>query len=389
MQKDMLVFWVLYLLTLLIFLSKPMVVGWDPSEYLAYGKWLYSGYGFDAGYRPPVWPVILGALWKIGLPMPLTMVTLAFLIYAAIPLFPLAVFKDSRKYIGLVIFSHPIFFNYSHLPLSHIIASLFFVMAYSAKGARAGIYAALAGLSRFTYFLSIPFLCWDDLKKWKGAVISLVIYFSITTFIYGNPFEQMISASEIINYSNFISFWEKEPSFYVGLILVSPLLLLGIFSKSRFNLGFFSSLLYFTRLAHKEARFFIDQSVYLSASLVERYRHVPLLLVAMNLLFLPFSYGFSKLPVEAFEVIPDGASVAGMTPEINAYKDVYFTPVFGPPWSLDFDEEYCIYFKWSYPCYSDFCDNQTQAFKDMCEPIYRDENLIVGKIIPHPSAEPG
>ena len=384
----MLAFWVIYAVLLLIFVSRPVLVGWDSSEYLAYGKWLFSGYGFRAEYRPPVWPLLLGALWKLGFPMPFTMKALTFLIYAAIPLVPLRSFEDSRRYIGLLIASHPLFASWTHLPLSHPIATLFFVLAYSSSGVLSGIFAAFSGLSRFTFLLYLPFICWKDRRRWAGSLSVLSLFFLWSWSLYGDPFLPLKSASELINEPEYLWFWEKEPWFYLKAFAFSPLLVLGFLSRSRFTISALASLLYFSFLPHKEFRFFIDVLPSISTVTVEAFNKLPLVIAAANLLVVPFFYHAAQLPPEAWDFIPDGATVVGMTPEVNAYRNVYFKRWFYPAEIPD--AEYCIYFDSAIPCATESCREKKLRFRDSCDPLYSNGafGLVVG-LTRHPSAVPG
>ncbi len=391
MQRKLLIFWLLYALLIISFFLKPIVVGWDPSEYLAYGKSIFSNYGYVSNYRPPIWPIILGALWRIGLPMPFTMKALAFLIFAAIPLVPFFKFKDSRKYLGLIIATHPIFFAHSHMPLSHILAMLFFVLAYSLSGILGGVFSAFSGLTRFTYFLQIPFICWKDKKKWIGALLTLTVYFSVIWILFGSPFFQMRAASTLIN-NSYIDFWEKEPTFYLTVLFATPLLLLALFSKSRFTLGFLAALIYFTLLPHKEERFFIDVLPYIAIVISEKWNRfaiserlheiVLILIIIMNLFLVQSVFSFNAIPEEAFSQIPEGASVVGMDPEVNAYKNIHFYIWFY--YGADFNKsaEYCVYNEWGIPCADEYCESRKEEFFNMCQPIYTvNPGYFVGKTV--------
>ena len=361
---------------------------------------MFSDYGYTSHYRPPVWSIILGVLWKIGFPMPFTMKALAFLIFAAIPLVPFFKFKDSRKYLGLIIASHPIFFAHSHMPLSHILAMLFFVSAYSFSGIFGGVLSAFSGLTRFTYFLQIPFICWKDKKKWIGSLSTLALYFGVIWILFGSPFFQMRAASTLIN-NSYIDFWEKEPTFYLGVLIMSPLLLFVLFSKSRFTLGFLAALIYFTLLPHKEERFFIDILPYIAIAISEKWEgfaihkkmrkfalseklHTYLLIciVVINLIFVQFVFSFNSIPSDAFSQIQEGSSVVGMDPEVNAYKDIYFYIWFYYKAEFNTSAEYCVYNDWGIPCNDDFCESRKKEFFDMCEPIYTvNPGYFVGRIV--------
>jgi hypothetical protein len=378
MRRDMLIFWAVYGALLLAFLVNPIVVGWDPAEYLGYGKWLLSDYGFKAEYRPPVWPLTLGVLWKIGFPMPFTMKALTFLVYAAIPLVTLARFKDSRRYLGLLAASNPIFASWSHLPLSHPLATLLFVLAYSSSGMAAGVFAALSGLSRFTFLLTVPFICLKDRKKWTGALAVIAVFLVWSWALYGSPVYPLVRASEVINNPEYLWYWAKEPWFYLKALAFSPLLALGFLSRSPFALSSILAMVYFTLLPHKEFRFFADVVPQLSAATVEGFRKLPLVIAAFNVLLVPFVYDAYQLPPEAWDVVPNGATVVGMTPEVNAYKDVYFREWFHPAEIPEAD--YCIFFDRAIPCVTEECRDKKQEFRDMCQPLYEraDLGLIVG-----------
>lgn len=384
MRRELLAFWLIYGVLLAFYVARPVVVGWDPAEYLAYGKWLFSGgrFGFETSYRPPVWPLLLGTLWKLGFPMPLTMKAATFLIYALVPLVPFALFEDSKRYAGLVIASHPIFASWTHLPLSHPLAVLLFMLAYSVPGPLAGAFAALSGLTRFTYLLSIPFVCWKDRRKWAAALLVLSVNFGWAWASFGHPLSQLRAASAIINDPTYLWFWEQPLLFYAGILAASHFLSLGLLSRSRYTLAFLASFAYFTFLPHKEPRFFIDTLPYLSAATAEGFHRLPLVIAALNLLFLPFAFTPSQLPPEAWGPVPEGATVVGMTPEINAYKDVDFRPWFYPRGAPE--GEYCIYMHGAIPCSNPECEETKARFLKRCRPLYENQlhGLVVGRLQP-------
>ena len=101
-------------------------------------------------------------------------------------------------------------------------------------------------------------------------------------------------------------------------------------------------------------------------------------IAALNLLLVPFFYDAYQLPPEAWDFVPDGVTVVGMTPEINAYKDVYFKEWFYPAEIPEAD--YCIFFDSAIPCTTEECRAKKQEFRDMCRPLYErgDLGLVVG-----------
>jgi len=301
---------------------------------------------------------------------------------------PFVSFKDSRRYLGLLIASNPLFASWTHLPLSHPVATLLFVLAYCSSGIAAGAFAALAGLSRFTFLLFIPFLCWKDRKRWAGALAVLGVFLAWSWAFYGDPLYPLVRASEVINNPEYLWYWSKEPWFYLKALAFSPLLILGFLSQSRFTFSSLASLAYFTLLPHKELRFFADTVPSLSASTVEGFRKLPLVIAAVNVLLVPFVCDAYQLPPEAWAVIPNGATVVGMTPEVNAYKDVYFTEWFHPAEIPDV--EYCIFFDRAIPCVTEECRDKKQEFRDMCQPLYEREDLgLVVGLIQRPSGAQG
>ena len=99
--------------------------------------------------------------------------------------------------------------------------------------------------------------------------------------------------------------------------------------------------------------------------------------------------GGFQLPPDSFEAIPNGATVVGMNPEVNVYKDVYFHDWFGPNLAELFNAEYCIYYDAAVPCNTEDCFLNKTIFWNMCEPIYTNDelNLTVG-LTRRPFVEP-
>ncbi|MBR9689783.1 MAG: hypothetical protein GOV01_02730 [Candidatus Altiarchaeota archaeon] len=362
-------FWLIYGLVLLLFLQKPIAIGWDDSEYLAYGKHIFGNTGYASEYRPPILPLILGALWKIGLPMPETATFFAFLVYISIPLISYFRFKDSRKYLGLLIISHPVFFRYSHSPISHIIASAFIVLSVATPPFLSGVFSILAGLSRFSFFIFAPFsLLYGDWKsRIKGQLLVLITYFAISTFLFKNPLLQFSSASQIINFPGFLWYWAHGPLFYVGILFTfSPFLISILKNKSPATLATIAALVYFSFLPHKEDRFFIDIFVFGAIALSEKF---PRLTVAQLIYFIPFLLLIplpNTTPPELFTSIDDGSSVLGMSPYVNSYKDVEFYAWFSQYTQMNWSVDYCIYSQDEVPCNDDYCTMRVSQFLGNC-----------------------
>lgn len=386
-------FWILYFLLVLLFFTKPLVVNWDPAEYLAQGKFIFGGRGYASWYRPPVWPLVLGIFWKTGFPMLFTMKALATLIYLSIPLVAYFKFRgalqlDGRAFIGLVIATQPIFFQYSHAPLSHMIATLFLVLSFATEGIASGMFSALAGLSRFTFFLWAPFSLFykNPKKKIEGMALVVIPFVLATTLILGSPFLAFSDAGAVINHPDFIWFWQESPLFYFKkLLLFSPFMLLALFGRRPSKWAFGLALAYFTFLPHKEERFIIDIIVYGAIALSENFRKLPLILVAFHLFFLPFTAPLYQPPLTIYEQIPNGVNVIGMSPEVNLVRDVNFTDWFYPSKPFTFSGmNYCIYSQSATPCKTDdiACNSIVNDFMAQCgnwNIIAREDGFIVAR----------
>jgi len=364
-----------------------MTVSWDPAEYLAYGKFLFSGYGFDAYYRPILWPLILGFLWKIGLPMPATMKFFASILYLSIPLIPYFSLKGTKRFMGILIASHPIVFRWSHYPLSHILALFFLILAYSTKDYISGIFSALSGLSRFPFLVYPVFHVIGSKKRFIGAVSAFLVYFFVISILYKDPLAQIKKALEVIGWSKYYSLWPKDPTFYIRTILAtSPLLFLGLFTLSKFSFPSLISILFYSFfVARKEDRFAIDFIPFLSISL-EKYRKILMITLILNLVQLPFIKVYPE-DFHYFLLIEDNSKVLGMHPGVNAYRDVYFIPWFDYFQEFNFSEaDYCIFFKRAIPCPDSFCVERVKQFYSNCsvwEIVYnQSDEIVIGKVIP-------
>jgi hypothetical protein len=132
---------------------------WDSSVYVAMGKHLYSlgELGFWEVYRPPVLPVLLGALWRSGVP-PGALRPVSYLLSAAVGLCLSEVVRRKKGRAEAaaalaVLLSSYTFFYFSANPLTGIlssglvVATLYFV--HEQRYGTAGVAAGLAFLTRF------------------------------------------------------------------------------------------------------------------------------------------------------------------------------------------------------------------------------------------------
>ncbi|MFB6147620.1 MAG: glycosyltransferase family 39 protein, partial [Candidatus Nanohaloarchaea archaeon] len=140
---------------------------WDSSVYLAMGKWIFSSgeFGFWENLRPPLLPLLLGTLWKAGVPYhgyyrllstAVSTAGLATVYYASRDLFGS---REALVATALLASSHAyIFFTVD--PLTGIPASiLVFLGLYLATDDRylaGGIVLGTAFLTRFPAALAGP-----------------------------------------------------------------------------------------------------------------------------------------------------------------------------------------------------------------------------------------
>lgn len=369
-----------YISLIFLFFSKPLSITWDSAEYLAYGKYIFGGFGFNAYYRPIVFPLLLGALWKINLRMPLAMEIFSAVMYLLIPLIPYFLLEGNEKFLGLLIASHPLIFKWSHYPLSHIPAIFFLILAYSTRGYISGVISAISGISRFTFLLFPVFHAFGSKKRFIGALALFSIYFFFTFLFLHDPFAQIRKAREVIKQGEFYEIWSKDPFFYIKiLVLTSPLLFLGFFTLSKFSIPSFILLLFYSFLVpRKEDRFLIDLIPFLSISL-KNYKKIILLTIFLNLLQLPSTNVYSE-DFSYLNLIEEKSVVLGMHPAVNAYKDVYFVPWFDYFVDFNFSGDYCIYYEKAIPCTNELCRRKVEQFLKNCTSwnvIYNKNNEII------------
>lgn len=155
----------------------PMV--WDSSIYVAMGKALYTlgRAGFWEVYRPPVLPLILGTVWKLGLPPGSHRVVSVMLSAATVSIVYSFSDKIESKTAAIVaaggLASSYTFMYFTANPLTGILASglilatLYFILR--GKYGTAGVVAGAAFLTRFPSALVLPAAgLWTLLRLWRG-----------------------------------------------------------------------------------------------------------------------------------------------------------------------------------------------------------------------------
>ena len=118
-------------------LSFSPAVWWDETVYIGIGKYIYS-FGIDGffeAFRPPILPLILGAIWKIGLNPIVFGRILSVLFFAGVLTLTYEIGKKfENKFVGfyaaLLFAITPFVYTYSKLILSGIPSAFFVILAF-------------------------------------------------------------------------------------------------------------------------------------------------------------------------------------------------------------------------------------------------------------------
>jgi len=198
MKKDKIFITLIFILsTLYLVFQHYSVLSWDFSAYLLNAQyWFANGTYFEI-LRPPLMPFLLGIFGKLTTWL---MAEYIFIIFvSALFCFSTIHISKSLKFNSALFYALSVtpymLFN-STLVGAELLSLTFLVLAVSfviRKNPYAGIFLALAGLSRTTYFVFLPILFLNfDIKK----IIKSILLFSLTIlpwflynyFIYGNFF---------------------------------------------------------------------------------------------------------------------------------------------------------------------------------------------------------
>lgn len=287
-------------------------VWWDAAVYSGMGKFIFSAgkSGIWEPLRPPILPLMLGILWKLGIGLvPAGMIlSIIFSLGTAVLAFLISkkLFGEKTAVIAafLTAFSH-LFIFYSHTGLSEIPSVFFGMLAvllllnnkYFLSGAVAGISFLTKFPSGIIFGASLLFIIFFSTEKknekakkagmlFLGFLIPAMLYLLANIAMYGNPMLPFHEGQLAIDYT-----FPKAPFyFYIKGILAEGIVcafaivygLLSIFKKESRKirsekillwiiLGLF--LLYFSMLGYKEMRF--------------------------SLLFIPYIYIFSAAGIAA------------------------------------------------------------------------------------------
>ncbi len=287
----------------------PTTPWWDTSVYIGIGKYIFTGghVGLWEPFRPLLWPIIQGGVWKIGInPLVFGMIFVFLASVGALLLTYLLgnKMKEKSGVISMVLLGlTPVFFSFTNVQITDIssmalclIAILFFSRAsYFYAGLFAGIAFAFrfpAGLVILPLGLSILILAFEErvnlayLKKVCIGVLRLSLGFLciILPYLVFNyvAFHDIVLpfklATQILGGSG--SMYDLGPLFYIKNIfaqnlfsvfaIVGVVMVLLTFKTSRKNstvvpvvLSLIFFFVYFTWQPHKELRYSIAFLPYL------------------------------------------------------------------------------------------------------------------------------
>ncbi|MCC2630978.1 MAG: Alg9-like mannosyltransferase family [Candidatus Paceibacter sp.] len=293
---------IISLLIRLITLLAPRAIWWDGAIYVDMGKYIFSHgtIGFWEGFRPVVWPAILGSFWKLGLDsynwgIYLQIVAGLFAVYFVYKIAEI-VKSGSGPYAAVLISFSPIILAFTTVPITDIPSMAIALGAIYAflSGAfiTSGVLVACAFLFRFPQILiglplgiaALQYVISE--KKWQpllklalGSFPVLIAYLLLNLKMYGNALKPIIDGSSVAAGS--FGPYDHQTFFYiVAPIAENPFLILSLvflfvflrkpkelLANTAALLTLISGLLlcgYFSFFPHKELRYAISFLPYLA-----------------------------------------------------------------------------------------------------------------------------
>ncbi|MDO8480883.1 MAG: phospholipid carrier-dependent glycosyltransferase [Nanoarchaeota archaeon] len=275
---------------------------WDGATYIGMGKYLWSGgtSGLWEDSRPLVWPLLLGVIWKMGLPPVESSQGLAFIFALGCVVMTYLIGKKMRnERVGLIaallVSFTPVFLRFSTRPLSEIPSTFFILLSVyfvlKNKAGLAGLFAGLACMTRFLQLLPALILgIWivfkrnPEQKKSNGSALKgvasikysarflvcfllpVIPYLVFNLINYGNalhPFLVQIEMTRLTGWPWHGPWWWylKELPWENFLLLLSiPATWIAFKKKTDLRLlsviGFVSLIVY-SLIAQKEQRFLL------------------------------------------------------------------------------------------------------------------------------------
>ncbi|MBW2992577.1 glycosyltransferase family 39 protein [Candidatus Woesearchaeota archaeon] len=303
-EKDkiyrIILFTAILIFTVLVFYKIPFYneILWDSAVYVETGKYIFSlgSSGIWESVRPLVWPLILGAVWKIGLDPVVFGKLIVFLMGVGIVYLTYILGKDifDRK-IGLLaaVFTAftPTFLLTNSQLLTAIPSTFFAVLGFylfvKKKYFYSGLLLGIAFMTRFLqlfvfillviYLLIFYFRKKEKLKNilmiGAGFLIPVIPYLILNTILYGNPIHPFLLQSYMAKYTGWF-WWEPLSFYFVNLFKENFLVLFAIpafyflFKKKDKEkllvlLLFLVYFIYYNSIIHKEMRFLVTLFPYL------------------------------------------------------------------------------------------------------------------------------
>ncbi|MBU1946203.1 MAG: glycosyltransferase family 39 protein [Nanoarchaeota archaeon] len=286
---------ILFLSIKLFHLLTQKGISWDGSVYLEMGKYIFSAgkVGLWESSRPLIWPILLGALWKISL-NPIIFGRLLQLIFSIgciclTYLIAKNIFDEKTALISsfLLAFS-PTFLFYSSTLLTGIPSTFFALVSVhffiKQDYLKTGLFIGLSCMTRFLQlFIIIPLLTIILIKEKKkiksikglayGILIITIPYLTLNLILYKNPLYPFLLQSFMSKYTgwifnqplNFYFLSLFKENFIVLLTLIGiPLIIIKPNKKKITLLSIFLLFfIFFSSIAHKETRFMVAFLPYL------------------------------------------------------------------------------------------------------------------------------
>jgi hypothetical protein len=373
----------------LALLLYPSMIWWDTAMYIGIGKYIYTAgkLGVLETFRPPLWPLILGTFWKLGINPSIAGQVLQVLCATATIYL---VYKIGEKllpfagaYAASLLSVTAIFFASTIIPITDIpsafLSTLGVWLAIEGSYFLSGLMVGVGFILRFPEALMGPCIALGILivngmmykktiKEWlkltAGFAVIAIPYLIVNFFIYSNPFLPIILGNKVFAASQ----GESTAFFYyvTSLFIENPFLVLfGIagaigslyyiknMRSSRTLVFSLSSLVllagYYMSETHKELRYSISFLPFLAilAGLGISYvtRHLSrrkniAVLASVSLVVVIWGAAISKpmwtnyelpAPVAAYYSFfsdKPGATVITSTPQIIANNDIKIAEIF-------------------------------------------------------------
>lgn len=234
---------------------------WDPAVYIQMGKYLYSNghLGLIEPYRPLTWPLLLGAIFKLGFSPILCGKILEFLFsigsIVLVYLIGLKVFDQTTGLIAALFFSFsPTHFYFGNTLYADIPAAFFGLLSVllfiEGKYFLSGILISLTFFTKFIYFIPLAIMTGFSFSAAstntsiksnppliifiKGIMLPTIFFLSLNFRLYHNVFQPFLDANKI--YSQIYFNWSHGITLCVrklftterSVFIFTPLMILAL-----------------------------------------------------------------------------------------------------------------------------------------------------------------